>query len=83
MRASGRAWRALQEANHLRLFRQNGPGANTGALFLAVSQEEDAFENHTISPDGYDIGRRRYPTAAPGRRRLDTMASDDATTTAR
>ncbi|KZT63762.1 hypothetical protein DAEQUDRAFT_815453 [Daedalea quercina L-15889] len=42
--------------NHFRVFRQNGTDAYSGALFLAVSQEEPSTERHTISPDGYDIG---------------------------
>ncbi|CCM00102.1 uncharacterized protein FIBRA_02129 [Fibroporia radiculosa] len=43
--------------NHLRLFVQNGTEADSGALFLAVSKEEDLEEHHTISPNGYDRGR--------------------------
>jgi len=43
--------------NHFRYWRQNGPSADTGALFLAVSREENAIENHNIIPDGYDVGR--------------------------
>ncbi|KAF7357785.1 hypothetical protein MVEN_00824500 [Mycena venus] len=39
--------------NHFRVF----PQAGTGALFLAVSKEEDASEQHNIIPDGYNIGR--------------------------
>lgn len=31
----GTCWESLVGGNHLRLFRQNGPNANTGALFLA------------------------------------------------
>ena len=31
----GTCWESLVGGNHLRLFRQNGPTANTGALFLA------------------------------------------------
>ncbi|KAJ7191768.1 hypothetical protein GGX14DRAFT_578642 [Mycena pura] len=38
------------------MYRQNGDTASSGALFLAVSKEEDATKHHTISPDGYDIG---------------------------
>ncbi|KAL5524114.1 hypothetical protein ACEPAG_8287 [Sanghuangporus baumii] len=48
---------SLVGENHFRLFRQNGPIANRGALFLAVSHEENAFESHTISPDGYNRER--------------------------
>ncbi|KAF8499804.1 hypothetical protein F5888DRAFT_1685784 [Russula emetica] len=53
----GTCGESLNGGNHLRMFRQNGSEHNTGALFLAVSQEEDAIQSHTISPDGYDIGR--------------------------
>ncbi|KAI9448550.1 hypothetical protein H4582DRAFT_97789 [Lactarius indigo] len=56
----------LVGGNHLRLFRQNGPTADTGALFLAVSQEEDVIKSHTISPDGYDIGRDQFVEGALG-----------------
>jgi len=48
---------SLIGGNHLRVFVQDGPTADSGALFLAVSQEEDLEENHTIVPNGYDIGR--------------------------
>ncbi|KAL5506945.1 hypothetical protein ACEPAH_6401 [Sanghuangporus vaninii] len=53
----GTCLESLTGGNHLRMFRQNGSIADSGALFLAVSQEEDVFEGHTISPDGYDKGR--------------------------
>ncbi|KZT67755.1 hypothetical protein DAEQUDRAFT_712981 [Daedalea quercina L-15889] len=43
--------------DHFRIFVQNGTEADSGALFLAVSYEEDASEDHDIEPDGYDIGR--------------------------
>jgi hypothetical protein len=39
------------------MWRQNGPNANSGALFLAASTEETAAEHHDIIPNGYDIGR--------------------------
>ncbi|EIN11369.1 hypothetical protein PUNSTDRAFT_63001 [Punctularia strigosozonata HHB-11173 SS5] len=48
---------SLTGGNHFRYWRQNGPSANSGALFLAVSQEENVTEDHTIVPDGYNIGR--------------------------
>jgi hypothetical protein len=31
----GSCWESLVGGNHFRMFRQNGPNANTGALFLA------------------------------------------------
>ncbi|KAJ7901696.1 hypothetical protein B0H14DRAFT_2668093 [Mycena olivaceomarginata] len=53
----GTCLESLIGGNHLRVYRQNGPTANTGALFLAVSKEENVIEGHTISPDGYNVGR--------------------------
>ncbi|KAL5506941.1 hypothetical protein ACEPAH_6397 [Sanghuangporus vaninii] len=53
----GTCFESLAGGNHLRMFRQNGPNANSGALFLAVSLEEDFSMKHTISPDGYNGGR--------------------------
>lgn len=43
--------------NHFRMWRQSGPGANSGALFLAASWEKPAKQHHDIVPDGYDVGR--------------------------
>ncbi|KAH8979926.1 hypothetical protein EDB86DRAFT_3088402 [Lactarius hatsudake] len=62
----GTCWESLVGGNHLRLFRQNGPGANTGALFLAVSQEENVSNGHTITPNGYNIGRDKFVSGALG-----------------
>ncbi|KAH9003938.1 hypothetical protein EDB84DRAFT_1281676 [Lactarius hengduanensis] len=70
----GSCLESLAGGNHLRLFRQNGPTANTGALFLAVSQEENVFEGHTISPDGYDIGRDKFVQGALGASGYHTVA---------
>jgi len=55
--SAGTCLESLIGGNHLRMFRQNGTLHNTGALFLAVSQEENVFESHTIVPNGYDLGR--------------------------
>ncbi|KAF8573540.1 hypothetical protein K439DRAFT_1642923 [Ramaria rubella] len=52
--------------DHFRYWRQNGPSANSGALFLAVSHEENASTNHDIEPDGYDKGRDELVAAATG-----------------
>ncbi|KAF5392697.1 hypothetical protein D9757_000987 [Collybiopsis confluens] len=49
-----------------RLYIQNGPQHNTGALFLAVSKEEDAADSHNIVADGYNIGRDELVAAALG-----------------
>ncbi|KAH9024516.1 hypothetical protein EDB85DRAFT_2150475 [Lactarius pseudohatsudake] len=74
-RAIGSCLEGLVGGNHLRLFRQNGPTANTGALFLAVSQEENPFGG-TISPDGYDIGRDKFVEGALEAPGYDTVAQN-------
>ncbi|KLO19470.1 hypothetical protein SCHPADRAFT_935269 [Schizopora paradoxa] len=56
----GTCLETLEGGNHLRVFRQNGSEHNTGALFLAVSMEEDLEEGHTIVPNGYNIGRDEF-----------------------
>jgi hypothetical protein len=40
-----------------RMWRQNGPKARTGALFLAVSMTEDLTKHHKTVHDGYNRGR--------------------------
>ncbi|KAF9527281.1 hypothetical protein CPB83DRAFT_768758 [Crepidotus variabilis] len=62
----GTCLESLKGGNHLRMWQQNGPDANSGALFLAVSQEEDIIEHHDIVPDGYNIGRDRFVDGALG-----------------
>ncbi|KAF8197945.1 hypothetical protein BJ912DRAFT_952626 [Pholiota molesta] len=62
----GTCLESLIGGNHFRVFRQNGPQADTGALFLAVSKEEDVEEGHTIVPDGYNIGRNEFVAVALG-----------------
>ncbi|KAI0727971.1 hypothetical protein C8Q72DRAFT_795536 [Fomitopsis betulina] len=53
----GTCLESLIGGSHFRVFRQNGPTADSGALFLAASVEEPSTEHHTISPDGYNLGR--------------------------
>ncbi|KAJ7018693.1 hypothetical protein C8F04DRAFT_365859 [Mycena alexandri] len=53
----GTCWESIWGGNHLRVYRQDGNLANSGALFLAVSKEENVINHHTISPNGYNIGR--------------------------
>ncbi|WFD25023.1 hypothetical protein MEQU1_003733 [Malassezia equina] len=60
----GACWESLAGGNHFRVWRQNGTEADTGAWFLAVSKEEDVLEQHTISPNGYDVGRDMLVDAA-------------------
>ncbi|KAF8921100.1 hypothetical protein CPB85DRAFT_1168814, partial [Mucidula mucida] len=67
----GTCLESLIGGNHFRVYRQDGPGANSGALFLAVSQEEDVFEQHTIIPDGYNIGRNKLVQHALGAHEFD------------
>ncbi|KAF7360111.1 Secreted protein [Mycena venus] len=55
--ALGTCWETVIGGNHLRVYRQDGPAAKSGALFLAVSQEESLLWHHTISRDGYNVGR--------------------------
>jgi len=62
----GTCWESLVGGNHLRLFRQNGPSANTGALFLAVSLEENVSDGHNIVPNGYNLGRDAFVSGALG-----------------
>ncbi|KZP11616.1 hypothetical protein FIBSPDRAFT_756470 [Athelia psychrophila] len=62
----GTCLESLIGGNHLRLYIQNGTSANSGALFLAVSTEEDVSNSHTIIPDGYNIGRNSLAQAATG-----------------
>ncbi|EJD03376.1 uncharacterized protein FOMMEDRAFT_123671 [Fomitiporia mediterranea MF3/22] len=64
----GTCLESLKGGNHLRMFRQNGPNANSGALFLAVSTEENVSKKHTISPDGYNAGRDALVSSATSRK---------------
>ncbi|KAJ7712782.1 hypothetical protein DFH07DRAFT_401159 [Mycena maculata] len=60
----GTCLESLIGGNHLRMFRQNGSSEDTGALFLAVSQEEDVADGHDIVANGYDIGRNALVASA-------------------
>ncbi|TCD61905.1 hypothetical protein EIP91_007719 [Steccherinum ochraceum] len=62
----GTCFETLLGGNHFRVYRQNGPKANSGALFLAVSKEEDLSQGHTIIPDGYNLGRDALAEAVMG-----------------
>jgi len=46
--------------NHLRYWIQNGPKANTGAIFMAVSYEQPASDGHDIVFNGYNLGRDEF-----------------------
>ncbi|KAK7005907.1 hypothetical protein R3P38DRAFT_1723460 [Favolaschia claudopus] len=58
----GTCLESLEGGNHFRVF----PQSTTGAIFLAVSQEEDLSEHHTIAPNGYNIGRDLLVAGAVG-----------------
>ncbi|KAJ7267589.1 hypothetical protein B0H12DRAFT_1209050 [Mycena haematopus] len=60
----GTCLESLEGGNHFRVF----PQAGTGALFLAVSKEEDAEDSHNIVPDGYNIGRDLLVAGAIGKK---------------
>ncbi|KAG7090856.1 hypothetical protein E1B28_009938 [Marasmius oreades] len=62
----GTCLESLIGGNHFRVFRQDGPNANSGALFLAVSHEESVADSHTISSDGYNQGRDQLVQNAVG-----------------
>jgi len=65
---TGTCLESLIGGNHFRVYRQNGPSANSGALFLAASWEQPAAQKHNISPDGYDIGRNALASNANGKK---------------
>ncbi|KDR75129.1 hypothetical protein GALMADRAFT_34737, partial [Galerina marginata CBS 339.88] len=66
----GSCLESLTGGDHLRTYRQDGPTANSGALFLAVSQEEDLEDHHTIAPNGYNIGRDNFVKKAVGKKQF-------------
>jgi len=67
----GTCLESLIGGNHFRVWQQNGPLANSGAIFLAVSKEEPVTDNHDIVPDGYDIGRNSLVASAIGTTSFD------------
>ncbi|KAJ6489562.1 hypothetical protein C8R47DRAFT_1124740 [Mycena vitilis] len=60
----GTCLESLEGGNHFRVF----PQAGTGALFLAVSKEQDVSQSHNIVPDGYNIGRDLLVAGALGKK---------------
>ncbi|KAM0754414.1 hypothetical protein T439DRAFT_376898 [Meredithblackwellia eburnea MCA 4105] len=54
----GTCLESLDGGNHVRYWIQNGHLHNTGAVFMAVSAEENSTLGHDIlKPDGYSTGR--------------------------
>jgi hypothetical protein len=47
----------IQGGNHFRYWVQNGPSANSGAIFMAVSYEMPLINFHDIIGNGYNLGR--------------------------
>ncbi|GAA6061474.1 hypothetical protein JCM10212_002553 [Sporobolomyces blumeae] len=54
----------VQGGYHYRVWRQNGTEANSGAWFLAASEEEPLAQQHMITDNGYDIGRDQVVSRA-------------------
>ncbi|KAF5317563.1 hypothetical protein D9619_013127 [Psilocybe cf. subviscida] len=53
----GSCTETIQGGNHFRYWVQNGPEANSGAIFMAVSYEMPLKFNHDIISNGYNLGR--------------------------
>jgi len=53
----GTCWESLAGGHHFRAWKQNGTEADSGAWFIGASKELDSSKRHTISPDGYNVGR--------------------------
>ncbi|KAF8549916.1 hypothetical protein OG21DRAFT_532885 [Imleria badia] len=47
----------IDGGNHIRYWIQNGPDANTSAIFMALSYEMPIADQHNIIVNGYDLGR--------------------------
>jgi len=63
---AGTCLESLIGGNHLRMWQQTGPDADSNAFFLAVSEEENVTTDHTIAPNGYDNGRNNLAASAIG-----------------
>ena len=50
--AFGTCTETAEGGNHFRFWIQNGPKANTGAIFMALSYEEPSSEEHDIIENG-------------------------------
>ena len=59
---------SIDGGSHVRYWRQNGSQADSGAWFIAASNEMSAADNHMIIPNGYDLGRDELAgnATAPG-----------------
>ncbi|KIM80967.1 hypothetical protein PILCRDRAFT_72410 [Piloderma croceum F 1598] len=55
--ALGSCEETVEGGNHFRYWVQNGPSADSGAVFMATSYEQPIAQGHNIVPNGYDFGR--------------------------
>ncbi|GAA96280.1 uncharacterized protein L969DRAFT_100774 [Mixia osmundae IAM 14324] len=55
--AFGTCQETVNGGNHLRWWNQTQPDGKPGAIYIAASVEEDLAHEHTISPNGYNLGR--------------------------
>ncbi|KAJ4482442.1 hypothetical protein J3R30DRAFT_3669366 [Lentinula aciculospora] len=53
----GTCTETIQGGGHFRYWSQNGPGANSGAVFMASSYELPLTDGHDIVSNGYNLGR--------------------------
>ncbi|PPQ97411.1 hypothetical protein CVT26_006795 [Gymnopilus dilepis] len=53
----GTCQETIQGGNHFRYWVQNGPSANSGAIFMALSYELPISLEHDIVPNGYNLAR--------------------------
>ncbi|KDQ62692.1 hypothetical protein JAAARDRAFT_121300 [Jaapia argillacea MUCL 33604] len=53
----GTCWESVAGGQHFRAWKQNGTHANSGAWFIGASKEEHSGKHHTITADGYNLGR--------------------------
>ncbi|KAI0253073.1 hypothetical protein BJV78DRAFT_237461 [Lactifluus subvellereus] len=55
----------LRRGQSFLVFRRDGPNANSGALFLTVS-EDNVCDGYTISRNCYNLGRDGFEEGTPG-----------------
>lgn len=53
----GTCQETVEGGNHFRYWIQNGPSADSGAIFMATSYEMPIAEQHNIIVNGYNLGR--------------------------
>lgn len=53
----GTCQETVEGGNHFRYWIQNGPSADSGAIFMATSYEMPIAQQHNIIVNGYNLGR--------------------------